>query len=240
MSLVLDWACRMANTIRHIREPSRLILTWQASEKRGNRKRLAVGELTRRDGSVALTYYDKSTVAEAVALGYEGYAAFSLKESFHSKDVLQAFMRRLPPRSRNDFGQYLNGLRLPLDAPISDFALLGYSEAKLPSDGFSLVDPLDSSLPPSEYLWEIAGYRHYKGLGEADIGREVFLQAEPTNIEDPNAVAVRTPDRILGYINRIQAPVVKQWTVDGRASAAIEKLNGTLDWPRAFIFVRFK
>ncbi len=239
MSLVLDWACRVANTIQHIREPSRLILTWQASEKRGNRKRLAVGELTQRDGTVELTYYDKSIVAEAVALGYEGYAAFNLKESFHSRDVLQAFMRRLPPRSRNDFSQYLAGLRLPVGAHISDFALLGYSEAKLPSDGFSLVDPLDSSRPPSEYLWEVAGYRHYGGLGEADIGREVFLEAEPSNAHDPDAVAIRTPNRILGYINRIQAPVVKRWIVDGRTSANIEKLNGTSNWPRAYIFVRF-
>lgn len=240
MSLVLDWACRMVNTIQHIREPTRLLLTWQASEKRGNRKRFAVGELTQHDGSVALTYYDRSTVAEALALGYEGYAAFSLKESFHVKDVLRAFMRRLPPRSRNDFNQYLAGLRLPLHTPISDFALLGYSEAKLPSDGFSLVDPLDSSRPPSEYLWEVAGYRHYQGLAPTDIGREVLLEAEPSNIQDPNAVAVKTSDRVIGYINRIQAPVVKRWTADGRASATIEKLNGTLDWPRAFIFVRFE
>jgi hypothetical protein len=166
------------------------------------------------------------------------YAAFNLKQSEHGKDVLAAFMRRLPPRSRADFTQYLEGLRLA-SSNLSDFALLGYSEAKLPSDGFSLVNPLDDAGTPNEFLLELARYRHHEpSLVKNDIGASVDLVPEPTNAFDPNAVAIQYGLRTIGYINRLQAKVVGKWVQQNRASAVLEKLNGTPNKPRAFIFLR--
>jgi hypothetical protein len=229
----------MGNLIRHIYEPSKLILAWQAPDGLGNRTRYAVGEIAKTNGVFVLHYYfDTPDVTKAKSLGYEGYAAFNLKQPEHEKDVLAAFMRRLPPRSRADFPQYLEGLRLSSSA-LSDFALLGYSEAKLPSDGFSLVNPLDDAGTPNEFLLELAGYRHHEpSLTKSDIGAVVDLVPEPTNPFDQNAVAIRYGSRTIGYINRLQAPVVGKWVQENRAFAVLEKLNGTPAKPRAFIFLR--
>ena len=238
----LDWGSKVGNWIEHVHEPSKLILAWQAPDERRNRTRFAVGEIIKRDGSFVLRYYsDTPDVLKAKELGYEGYAAFSIKSPEHSKDVLSAFMRRLPPRSRPDFRQYLEGLRLTPLASLSDFGLLAYSEAKLPSDGFSLVNTLEDAAVPSEFLLELAGYRHLEpSLTERDIGATVSLIPEPTNPYDPNAVTVQYGDKIIGYINRLQAPTVAQWIINDQVSAVLERLNGRPDKPRAFIFLWVK
>jgi hypothetical protein len=230
----------VANWIHHVHDPSRLILAWQAPEHHSERKRFAVGEVLRQNATFILRYFvDTPDVNDAKALGYEGYPAFSLKQIEHSKDVLAAFMRRLPPRSRPDFGQYLEGLRLTPMTTLSDFALLGYSEAKLPSDGFSLVDTLEDACIPSEFLLELAGYRHYPpSLTAADLGAPVSIEREPTNLYDPFAVVVHYEGRTIGYINRLQAPVVGRWVSENRVSAVLDRLNGRSDKPRAYIFLR--
>lgn len=230
----------MPNWIQHVYEPARLVLAWQAPDERGNRTRFAVGEILKRDKEFVLRYYENTPdVVTAKSLGYEGYSAFDLKKSEHSKDVLPAFMRRLPPRSRSDFDQYLEGLRLTPFAELSDFGLLGYSGAKLPSDGFSLVNTLEGAQIPSEFLLEVAGYRHHQpSLSEDDVGKAVSLVPEPQNKFDPGAIAVRYGEKTIGYINRLKAPVIRNWIDAGRVSAVIEKLNGRPDKPRAFIFLR--
>ena len=230
----------MENLVRHIYEPSKLILAWQAPDGLGNRTRYAVGEIVRSSGVFVLRYYvDTPDVVKAKALGYEGYAAFNLKQTEHSKDVLAAFMRRLPPRSRADFSQYLEGLRLAPMGNLSDFALLGYSEAKLPSDGFSLVNPLDEVGIPNEFLFELAGYRHHEpSLTKSDMGAAVALVPETANPFDPNAVVIQYKGKTIGYINRLQAPTVGRWLRNYQVSAVREKLNGRPDKPRAFIFLR--
>jgi hypothetical protein len=230
----------MGNRIQHIHEPTKLILAWQSPDERGNRTRFAVGEVVKSGANISLRYYvDTPDVLKAKTLGYEGYAAFDIKHPEHTKDVLSAFMRRLPPRSRSDFPQYLRGLRLPQDENLSDFALLAYSEAKLPSDGFSLVDTLADANVPSEFLLELAGYRHRNpSLTNSDMGAVVTLVSEPSNAYDPNAVAIQYLGKAIGYINRLQAPTVRGWVDEERTSAVLEKLNGTPDKPRAFIFLR--
>jgi hypothetical protein len=147
-------------------------------------------------------------------------------------------MRRLPPRSRPDYGAYLAALRLSEIPEISDFALLGYSEAKLPSDGFSLVDTLSEKPAPFEFLFEVAGYRYYDpSLSGDDIGSEVVMEHEPSNEFDPGAVMLKVSGKKIGYINRLQAPAVLSWVRQRRVRTAVEKLNGNSEKPRAFVFM---
>ncbi|HEX4044328.1 MAG TPA: hypothetical protein VHZ76_01510 [Gammaproteobacteria bacterium] len=63
----------------------------------------------------------------------------------------------------------LEGLRLQADVQISDFALLGYSGAKLLSDGFSIIHPFAHANGPCELLLEAAGYRHIQQSDKAII-----------------------------------------------------------------------
>jgi hypothetical protein len=229
----------MEHFIQHVQDPERLILAWQAPDAMGVRTRFAVGEILHNGGEYRLRYHRGTyDVATATKLGYRGYPAFDLRQAEHRRDIMPAFLRRLPPRSRADFGDYLRNLRLPLTTRISDFALLGYSEAKLPGDGFSLVDPLENKVAPAEFLFEIAGYRHQTmRLSVTDLGLPLKVVADPKNVHDPNAIAVHFAGMPIGFVNRLQAQAVGGWLKKGRLDAVLERINGTPDRPRAFAFV---
>lgn len=237
----------MKNWIEHVHEPDRLLLAWQAPDSVGDRQRWAVGELTRAGADATLRYFtDEEFKAhnfnqpfeKMFGYGFRGYPAFPMDQAVHADNVLEAFMRRLPPRNRSDFDRYREHLSLRPETKISDFALLGLSEAQLPSDGFSVVDPLSPDAEPCELISELAGYRYYvKNHPAPPIGQKVQLVPEPENPFDPNAVMVLNDDGKLGYINRIQAPAILEWIRQGRASALVERLNGRPDRPRAFIYL---
>lgn len=230
----------MVRWIEHVREPDRLVLTWQSPDLSAeDRMRYAVADLFRDEEDAYLIYRENDDVERARGLGYVGYPAFRPGGSRHSS-ALSAFVRRIPPRGRSDFSRYLENYRLK-DTSVSDFALLGYTEAKLPTDGFSLVDTLESAVPPSEYLLEVAGYRHYlENSKDLEVGEMLSLALEPDNKFDPGAVMIQTRGRCIGYINRIQAPVVSRWVTNSSVSAWLERKNGTEGRPRAYIFVEVR
>jgi hypothetical protein len=91
--------------------------------------------------------------------GFEPYPTFPDIELVYD-NVIDAFMRRLPPRKRGDFTKYLEGLRLLPNASLRDFTLLGYSGAKPPSDGFSIIHPFNNIDSCCELLLKVAGFRH--------------------------------------------------------------------------------
>lgn len=231
----------MARWIEHICEPSRLLLAWQSPDLNGDRTRFAVGELVREDKDCVLRYFESSEVDQAKRLGYRGYPAFRINKREHSGGILPTFLRRLPPRRRADFPDYMAQFRLAKDASISDFALLAYTGAKLPSDGFSIVDPLEDFSPPCEVLTEIAGYRHYapKLSQQPRIGTDLALMPEPDNAYDPKAIAIKCDGETIGYVNRLQTGPFHKWLPRGFVHATVERLNGAADRPRAFMFVGF-
>ena len=240
----------MGNWIERVAEPRRLFLAWQAPDHMGDRFRWAVG-LLEFDGVECVLRYLRGgpefvglnqgrTYDELLALDYQGYPAFNLRREVHSQGVLVALMRRLPPRTRPDFQEYKRHFRLCADLDVSDFALLGQTEAKLPSDGFSIVDPLDAETDWCDLMLEIAGFRYYVPEGPLEIGHHVEFEAEPGNQWDPNAVQVCAGGRRIGYINRLQAVTFLKWLSSRRVAGVIERMNGNPERPRAFIFVRVR
>jgi hypothetical protein len=240
----------VANWIERISEPRRLFLAWQAPDPLGERFRWAVGLIEPDGGEIALRYLlpgaeferwnQGKEFDELERLGYQGYPAFSLKREIHREGVLAAFMRRLPPRTRPDFEEYKRQFRLSELLHVSDFGLLAVTEAKLPNDGFSLVDPLDASLSACDLMLEVAGYRHYAEKLELREGDAVRLEPEPTNPKDPNAIVVQGGKKCVGYINRLQTATFLHWLKERHVTAVVERLNGRADKPRAFIFVQVR
>ncbi|WP_151611743.1 HIRAN domain-containing protein [Sinorhizobium alkalisoli] len=238
----------MDNWIEHISEPESLILAWQAPDQFNVRFRWAVARLERSGEGCSLRYLTPSefpelnqgrTFEELLSLGYAGYPAFNMKRKVHDSDVLATFMRRLPPRNRSDFGTFLRQFRLRDDVGLSNFALLGYTEAKLPSDGFSIVDPLNASSERCERMLEVAGYRYYyKDLKRPlVVGDEVVIRAEPENPHDRNAVCIEANGEKIGNVNRLQADAFQQWIKTRRVTGVIQRLNGKPDHPRVYVFV---
>lgn len=227
------------NIIQHLSEPNHLILAWQSPDLDGGpsaRKRYSVGDLMRDGDDAVLRYRNDEETQAAKALGYRGYPAFNLDRPEHVR-VLGAFMRRLPPRERTDFPKYLERFRIE-DRDISDFSLLGYTEAKLPTDGFSIVYPLTEIDFPSEFLLEISGYRKYlDASARMVVGDELELVKEPGNIHDPNAVKFTWDGEVVGYVNRVQAPSVSSWVGKRNIKCVFERRNGTPERPRGYAFL---
>ena len=238
MELWIDSAC----------EPSRLLLCWEAPATQKDRNKWVVGEIKRSSGSVVFRYLTDEefltlnfgrTREQLRQAGYLGYPAFKEELSeIYGEAVLEAFMRRLPPRRRADFPSYLAQFRLRPTSAGSELALLGSTEARLPSDGFSLINPLDPKSGACDVLVEIAGYRHYGT--DLHIGDALVLVADPANPYDPNAVRFEVAGVLVGHVNRVQAPAVLDWLANGQIQANVARLNGTKDRPKAFVILRYR
>ena len=225
--------------IEHIIEPTKLLLAWQSSDET-HRVRYVVAELNRDADDVSLIYLiNTDDFKKAQARGFDSYPAFKETDVAHN-NVMDAFMRRVPPRSRGDFHQYLEGLRLRPDACLSNFALLGYSGAKLPSDGFSLIHPFNDVDNACELVIEAAGFRHkQKKHGvEAKIDTPVSFSKEFNEAMQETAIRIVADGVPIGYVTRGLIPTFLNWMTSGRiANAWVEKTNGMPGKPTAYIFV---
>ncbi len=227
--------------IEHIIEPTKLLLAWQSSDE-NHRTRYIIGELNRIDDDISLTYlHDTKDFLEAKSRGFDCYTAFpDVQQTYHN--VLDAFMRRLPPRKRGDFPQYLEGLRLKPDAQLSAFALLGYSGAKLPSDGFSIIHPFNDVNNACELLLEVAGYRHT--LKENNVQLQPndtasFMEEKLNKITQSEAVSIIVNNKLIGYVNKGLIPTFLHWMKNDRiAEAWVERLNGAPGKPTAYLYVK--
>ena len=230
--------------IEHLIEPDRLLLSWQALQSK-NRSRFVVGELVRKGEKVTLRYFIESPdFTQACLDGFSGYPAFQVKEGMSSFDnqVLEAFTRRLPPRSRGDFYRYLELRGLNPDQEISDFALLGYAGARLPDDGFEIVHPFDNVNGPFEVIVEIAGFRHESEVDPEDLklGEEVSFKPEPDNSYDSKAIRIEQNGKKLGYVDRGRLDLFHRNLRSGHIiSGEIARKNGSPERPLIYIYTRF-
>lgn len=240
--------------IQYICEPNRLLLVWEPPLYVTDRTRWVVGELSRSLDSVRFRYIRDAaefadlnagrTIETLRASGYAGYPTFKIEANtaIVKQEAAQVFLRRIPARERPDFRNYLKYFRLDAETHLSDFALLGLTMAKLPSDGFSIVDPLDGLRRDCDFIIEIAGNRHYaeacKSLAMNEI---VSFLPEVDNPKDANAVQVLSArGEVIGYVGRVQARAFRQWLSRSRVEGQIIRLNGEADRPRIYLLVQVR
>jgi hypothetical protein len=226
------------NRIKHVTDPNRLLLVWQAPEGK-LRTRYVVGELFQREGQVVFRYLtDTEEFKKACDEGFVCYPAFRKTGQEYTQGVLDSFLRRLPPRKRGDFGKYLEQWRLVPDVEISDFALLGHTGAKLPNDGFSLINPFDDIDLPHEFYIEVAGFRHQKKISVDDIsvGMNAVFIAEPVNEYNADAVSIEVDGKKIGYVNNAQCKAFNRWLKQYAINASVERMNGTSERPLIYLY----
>ncbi|SIT35305.1 conserved hypothetical protein [Paraburkholderia ribeironis] len=226
--------------IEHVAEPSRLWLSWQPPELGAEkRRRRVVAEIILEHGEAVFRYLNQSHDYQlAKAEGFQGYPAFNRAEDEHRKGVLEAFVRRLPSRKRRDFTEYLEKYRLSEAFDGSDFALLGYTGAKLPGDGFELCPDFSNAPLPLETVMEVAGFwRQGVPATDLELGDAVQFEPEPSNEADSHAVAVLHRDRRIGYVPVPMLPAVHRWLERGHVEAYIDRLNGKPERPLVYLFV---
>ncbi|MHC4117392.1 MAG: HIRAN domain-containing protein [Planctomycetota bacterium] len=224
--------------IEHIVEPDRLLLSWQTPSER---LRMFVAELTRNGDDADLVYLNESAdFSRAQDLGFTGYPGFDIKTSVH-KNVLTSFMKRLPPRSRGDFGRFLAALRIKPDAEISDFALLGYSGAKLPDDDFTVIHTFENASVPFEFVLPVEGYQHYQHelpFASLSTDMQAYFEVEPDNPKDPEAIKIVIDGVRIGYVCRGLTASFHKWMQSGLTmSAYVERKNGTGQDPKIYLYV---
>ncbi len=231
------------NIIEHIVKFKKLYLTWQADND-PQHMRYIVAELKSDNAeAVELKYLSSSPDYQtAIKLGFSGYPAFPIDNNIYNNEVLEAFKRRLPPRSRNDFNKYLEILRLPPVVEITDFSLLGYSGAKLPGDSFSITPCFDGQAGPFEFLIEIAGLRHVAFDREAiKIGDPISFGKDANNTFDKNAIKIVSRGTHIGFVPRSLTNIFNTWMANNSIeSAVIERKNGQADHPVWYVFVKIK
>lgn len=232
----------------HPAEPARLVLAWQAPDGVADRRRWQVGQIERTSDGVVFRYFQGSEFEAAnsgrsvEALRQQGFVSFPAFDyepgKVVSEGVMATFGRRLPPKSRADFDRYLEYFSINPQTTLSDFALFAITEARLPGDGFSLVDPLDPGLSGGEVSFEIAGFRHEKVTNKPEVGQSLRLVPEPGNLHDEHAIQVFLGGERIGYVNRIQAPVIGEWLADRYLECVVLRFNGRPGAPRAYALLR--
>lgn len=228
------------NYIQNIIEPNRLFLAWQPRrEIDETRTRRAIGELFKRDGNVVFRYMvEADDYRKAIEFGLEPYIPFVDQTREYVSSVVDIFSQRLPPRSRRDFSLYLESLCIRHGQEISDFSLLGYSGAVLPSDSFSIVNTFEGINTNCQFLLEIAGFRYYSDqLGNIGIGTKVEILAEPDNIYDSYAIKLAVNGQKIGNINRLMLPAFHRWLSAKNIDIVVERIEGNIDRVRVFVFV---
>jgi len=225
------------NKLHHIVEPSTLLVTWQP--KTGGTRYL-VATISRNADSCIFTYLTESAdFAAATAAGFQGHPAFNKELPIHTHNVLDPFLRRLPPKSRGDFGRYLQQHCLPDPFPASDFALLGYTGAKSPADGFSLFPDFSTIQGGFEYVLEVAGTRYETKLDLEHIQLDdpVTFVPEHHNEFDENAIAIYHQQHKIGYVNRVFCQLLGKLQSSNLVRATIAKKNGTVDRPLLYLLL---
>jgi hypothetical protein len=240
--------------IEYPAEPRELLLVWQAplSATISDRVPWAVGRIEKTEYGVAFDYLDcedflrlnlDRSIADLRDAGYAGYPAFDQKrrdEGRFREHVLEAFLRRLPPPTRPDFGAYLSHFHIKPGVRLSSFALLAVTEARLPSDGFSLVDPLDPDVKCVDLVFEIAGFRHIADRPTIRPDQPLELETVLDHPKDPNAVAVKAAGQLIGYANRLQARTIGTWLRRRSIECWVSRVHGRGDPPRAYAFLQVR
>ena len=216
----------------------RAILTWQHPlEQPGSRDRFAVAELAQCEEGVAFSYLDEARLAPALETGFGGYPGLALGDAHEAYIALDVLARRLPPRGRPDFHDFMETFGLSPQANFSDLSLLAYTGARLTSDSFGVTETFEGFDRPFRYVFDVSGYRHYRNDAlDLEVDEPVVFQHDPTNEHDPHAIEATRQDGVrLGYINRLQSQTVSEWLEHGSVDARVFRLGGRSVYPRLFV-----
>lgn len=184
------------------RQNNYLLLIWKDPETRRN---FSVGKLTKSTKYI-FEYCNEYTQAEAY--GWSKLDAFPEDRVYESETLFPVFASRLPDKKRRDISKILEKYEL---LEFDEFELLRKSEARLPIDTYSFIDPIFPDEQTIQRNFFVMGVRHHAPCDGKDcsllpvinIGDELIFEEEPENEFDVNAIKIQTyAGDVLGYVPR--------------------------------------
>lgn len=180
-----------------------LYLIWK-SEK--SRKQYIIGQLSK-NGCYEFKYLEE--VQDALKDGFSLLICFmELDKIYTDKSLFPVFTSRLPDKKRKNIDSILKKYGLE---EYDEYMLLKRSGARLPIDNLEFIDPILDTNEKVTRIFFMAGVRHYLDCAGQDClrvmdvtrGDEVYLQREPDNTSDHNAVMMLDiSGNKLGYVPR--------------------------------------
>lgn len=179
-----------------------LYLIWKDPKTRRN---FTIGKLCRNEN---YTFEYDGDFGKAENYGWTKFDMFPEEKVYESEVLFPVFASRLPDRKRRDINKILEKYGL---TEFDEFELLRKSEARLPIDTYSFIDPIFPDDTTIERDFFIMGIRHNspckgedcKLMPDLKIGDELVFEKEPNNEHDPNAIRILTKNEThLGYVPR--------------------------------------
>ncbi|MBR3807858.1 MAG: HipA N-terminal domain-containing protein [Lachnospiraceae bacterium] len=185
-----------------MKQSNYLLLIWKDPKTRRN---FVIGKLCR---TVGFTFEYCCEFTQAEDYGWSKLDAFPEEKIYESTTLFPVFASRLPDKKRRDIEKILQKYGL---SKFDDFELLRKSEARLPIDTYSFIDPIFAEDETVQREFFIMGIRHHAPcegknctlLPRVKIDDELVLKREPKNLYDSRAICVLTKDEVmLGYVPR--------------------------------------
>lgn len=204
--------------------------------------RFPVGKLYRDD---KFEYIAKESAYDAGFTCYPAFAIFTEAPSIEYTEPIKVFTRRLPPKSRSDYGKFLAlyGLDYKSEAvkDISDFDLLAYTGAHLADNPFSFANPFKGCKPPFQFIMQAAAFHIY---GQKIQNQELLLEKnlnlalEPENPKDIHALSIKFQEQKIAYVPRSYTEVFHEWLkLEFKIDLSVFRINGTDEHRYLYLFV---
>lgn len=191
-------------------------------------KRFKIGILIKLNDGYEFSYVDPK-LGEARKVGFNFFPGFNdLSKTYKNNELFINIASRLPNKGRIDYLEILNSYNL--DKESSDFDILKATRGRTLTDNYEFVPAFDLN----KIEFDVAGTRHCKDINKCKdflkINRVLYLEPEPNNKNDENAVRVVLKENgklyHLGYVPRYYSKeLLNELNKGAKYSAMIQNLK---------------
>ncbi|WP_413641781.1 HIRAN domain-containing protein [Parabacteroides distasonis] len=176
----------------------KIYLSWRIGK---GYPRIMVGMIEERSSGVIFRYL-REGVDEAVQYGFRGYPGLSLDQTFHDKNVIELFSKRIINFERNDTKWLLDFWEVDESLKGDVLYMLAMTQGKMQTDSFEF---LASFIPDNglSFVTDIAAITHYDfNLEKLQESDRLTFKKEPDNPKDEKAIQVCYKNEFVGYIKK--------------------------------------
>lgn len=191
-------------------------------------KRFKIGILIKLNDGYEFSYVDPE-LGEARKVGFNFFPGFNdQSKTYKNNELFINIASRLPNKGRIDYLEILNSYNL--DKESSDFDILKATRGRTLTDNYEFVPAFDLN----KIEFDVAGTRHCKDINKCKdflkINRVLYLEPEPNNKNDENAVKVVLKENgklyHLGYVPRYYSKeLLNELNKGAKYSAMIQNLK---------------